>query len=281
MKRSLALIPLVVLASVPVFSAPHFWQSTAVAERGPISDRIVVRAMVVARDGVAQVSGPSTGRAVRVWVREGDAIEAGQVLAEIEGSAGLSDSRIVAPVSGVLLARRVDPGDALSVASQGGTLALFEIADPTRTEVRAEIEERDAARVTKGLSAKLSLPGGRTEVGRGVIERVADRIERRTIGADEARVRADGGVRAAWIAWSGEAPEGLTLGQKLEAEISLAPKTAATRVPRRAVMVRDGRTVVETPMLLWSRQVPVKVGAADGALAEISGIAAGTKVFLQ
>ena len=72
------------------------------------------------------------------------------------------------------------------------------------------------------------------------------------------------------------------MGQRLEAEISFPPKQAAVRVPRGAVVVRDGRTVVETPaLLLFSREVPVVVGAADGALAEVKGVAPGTRVFVD
>ena len=38
----------------------------------------------------------------------------------------------------------------------------------------------------------------------------------------------------------------------------------------------------ETPaLLLFSREVPVVVGAADGALAEVKGVAPGTRVFVD
>ena len=162
-----------------------------------------------------------------------------------------------------------DMGDSVAVAAQGGYGALFEIADATRTEVHAELEERDAGRVKAGQDVRLTTPGGRKTIGSGVVERVAERIERRTIGADDARVRADGAVQSVWIRWQ-EAPPHAPIGQRLEAEVSFPPKQAAVRVPRDAVVVRDGRTVVETPaLLLFSREVPVVVGAADATLAEV------------
>jgi multidrug efflux pump subunit AcrA (membrane-fusion protein) len=280
-KRALLALLLLVLAAIPVAAAPYFWRSTAVVSSGQLEDRLVLRAAVVAAEGIAQVAGPATGHALKVPVREGDHVEPGQTLAEIgDGAKGSSTSVITAPIAGSLLVRRIDVGDAVAVASQGGTQALFEIADTAKTEIRAELEERDATRVSVGLGVMLTTPGASAVIGKGVIARVAARIERRTIGADDARVRADGAVRAVWISWQGTPPR-TALGQHLEAHVSLPPKSSATRVPRSAIIVREGRTVVETPLLLWSREVPVEVGVADEALAEVRGVAPGTRVFLH
>jgi multidrug efflux pump subunit AcrA (membrane-fusion protein) len=54
---------------------------------GSVSDRIVARAVVVAEGGIAEVRARTDGRVLRVLVREGDTVEAGQLLAEIEGEA--------------------------------------------------------------------------------------------------------------------------------------------------------------------------------------------------
>jgi pyruvate/2-oxoglutarate dehydrogenase complex dihydrolipoamide acyltransferase (E2) component len=281
-------------AALLIAPAPYFWRSTAVVQSGPLADRIVLRAVVIAADGVAKVAGPAgaDGRAAKVLVREGDSVQLGQELAEIiegGGSSGASSNRsgaaaskiqLMAPIAGTLLARRVDPGDSLAVASQGGTQALFEIADCTKTAVRAELEERDAGRIAQGFGVTLTTPGARGVIGHGVVARVGARIERRTLGADDARVRADGAVQALFIDWQAPPPRA-PIGQRLEAIIAMPAKPAAIRVPRSAVVVREGRTVVETPLLLWSREVPVQVGIADDALAEVRGIEAGSRVFLQ
>lgn len=285
--RVLIALALIVVLAVPIALAPYFWRQTALVQTGPLADRVVLRAVVVPAGGVARVEGPLAGRATKVLVREGDHVDSGQVLAEFERkepSTGTttktSTSQITAPIAGMVLVRRIDVGDSVAVASQGGTQALFEIADAGNTEVRAEIEERDAMRIGTGLAVTLTAPGGGAAVGNGTIARVGARIERRTIGEGEARVRADGAVRAAWIAWS-ETPPKVAIGQQLEAHVSLPEKPAATRVLRSAVVVREGRSVVETPFLLWSREVPVEVGAADDALVEIRGVTPGTRVFLH
>jgi multidrug efflux pump subunit AcrA (membrane-fusion protein) len=271
----------VVAAGVPIAAAPYWWKPTAVVVDGPVADRIIARAVVVPVDGVAGVAGPADGRVIKVLVREGDRVAAGDTLAEIEGAAGSTGpSRITAPVAGAVIARRIEPGDSVGPATQGGTQPLFEIADPSRSEVRAEIEERDAGRVAKGQLVAITTPGARSVLGRGKVGRVGETIERRTIGVEDGRVRAAGSVRSAWITWDGAAPV-VQLGQHLEAELELPEKPAAARLPRTAVVVRDGRTVVDVRYLLWSREVAVEVDAADGGFAEIRGVAPGTRVFLH
>lgn len=267
-------------AAAPLAAAPHWRRPVAVVEAGPVADRVIARAIVIAAEGTARVGGPADGRVARVLVREGDRVKAGQALAEIEDAPGAAGAvRVVAPIAGAVIARRVDPGDSLALATRGGSLALFEIADTSRTEVRAEVEERDAARVAVGLAVTVATPGGRRAVGKGVVARLGESIERRTIGADDARVRAEGRVRSVWIVWEAPAPAA-ALGAQVEAEIHLPEATAAARLPRSAIVVRDGRTVVDARLLLWSREVAVEVGAADPRHAEVRGVAVGTPVFL-
>jgi len=75
---------------------------------------------------------------------------------------------------------------------------LFKLVNPERVEVRLEVEELLASRVAIGLPVKFVLPGGKVPVGRGKVTRIAPQVEKRTIGADDARVRADSMVRPAW-----------------------------------------------------------------------------------
>jgi multidrug efflux pump subunit AcrA (membrane-fusion protein) len=279
--RAVALVAVVIGAAVPVALAPHWWEEAAVVDVGPVADRIITRAVVVAERGVARVAGPSEGRVLEVPVRVGDRVEAGAKLAEIETVTGGPPGReiITAPIAGVVLARRADPGDSVAVAAAGAAGALFEIADTSKSEVRAEVEERDAASVTTGLKVEITSPGGRQTLGSGIVVRIAGTIERRSIGAEDGRVRADGAVRSVWITWEGDGPRP-ALGQSLEAVIQLPESEPVTRLPRRAIVVRDGRTVVRARYLLWSRAMPVEVGADDGSLAEVRGVPAGTSVYL-
>src|SRR5262245_46850261 len=54
---------------------------------GTLAERIVVPAVVVARDGVAEVFPRLDGEVLTVWVRRGDTVRAGTLLAEISPEA--------------------------------------------------------------------------------------------------------------------------------------------------------------------------------------------------
>jgi multidrug resistance efflux pump len=192
----------------------------------------------------------------------------------------LDHARLVAPVAGVVLARRVDPGD--TVGPRGEAAALFEIADPTRLEVRAEVESLDAPRVDVGQRVRVVTPETSEALAVGVVARVSPRFGQRRIGLDDARVRAEGAVRAVWV--TPDAPGGLSLGQRVEVEIALAPRRVAATVPRAAVWVTSGTTRVRTPTLagLWTTERLVRLGAADERNVElVEGVAAGAVVELR
>lgn len=195
-----------------------------------------------------------------------------------EARTGLSRTRLVAPVAGVVLARRVDAGDTITAASIG-QIALFEIADIARTEIRVEVEETDAMRVAAGLPVALTMPGGGDPVARGHIGRVGARLERRTIGVEDARVRADAQVRAVWV--EGIDSSNLPMGQRLEAVIELPLREVPAMAPRGAVKVRDGQAVVTVPWGPITRSLPVKLGAVDDKNVELIGVEAGTKVVVS
>ncbi len=207
-------------------------------------------------------------RAARARVTAAEAFEA-------QARSELARTRLIAPVDGVVLARRIDPGDTTVLIA--GSPPAFEIADPGRTEVRLEVEESDAERLHVGAQVRVMRQGGRGTVGMAHIVRVGERLDRRTIGADDARVRSDGLVRAAWAAW--DAPTALPIGLRLEGEV-IVSRPVAMRVPRDAVAIRLGRAAVSVPWGIWSRERPVTLGAADPRYVEVSGIAAGTTVLL-
>jgi multidrug efflux pump subunit AcrA (membrane-fusion protein) len=190
----------------------------------------------------------------------------------------LDRTRLVAPIDGLVLVRRLDPGD--TVITVTNPPPLFEIADVSETEVRIEVEEAEATRMAVGLSVKVTLPGSTAALGSARVTKVSPRLERRTIDADDARVRAEGLVRVAWLEWTEGQRPSLALGQHLDAIIQLAPQQVPTLVPRAAVAVRDGRATVRVPMGLWASERTVELGLADEGYVEVRGIEAGTRVLL-
>lgn len=243
-------------------------------DRGPVGDRIVARGAVVANAGVTHVYAPSAATIASVLVREGDVVEPGQTLAELSGG-----ERVKAPSRGAVLARHAEVGDYAQVAAQAMNAWLFELADPTQTELRVEVEAADAAHLHPGMPLTAAAGYGSTLEASGQVERVSPRLERRSIGADDARVRADGMVRVLGVTWRGEQPA-WPIGTRVDCTLELDRKEAATRLPRSAVSVRDGRNVVELPGFFFTREVPVEVLRVDEAFAEIRGLAFGTEVVV-
>jgi HlyD family secretion protein len=113
-----------------------------------------------------------------------------------QGRIVLTRTKIVAPIGGVIMTRSVHPGDI--IGSNVTAPTLFKIVNPERTEVRIEVEEPLVSRVAVGLPVTFVLPGGKVSVGHGKVVRIAPQVEKRSIGADDARVRADSMVRPAW-----------------------------------------------------------------------------------
>jgi multidrug resistance efflux pump len=140
-----------------------------------------------------------------------------------EADVALSRTRIVAPIGGVVMSRNVNPGDI--IGSDVTAPTLFRIVDPDRLEVRFEVEELLAPRLRAGLPVQFRLPGRGQVVGHGKVTRIAPQVEKRSIGADDARIRADSLVRPAWSDLSTEpGTEPLPVNYRLEAWIELGDK---------------------------------------------------------
>lgn len=188
----------------------------------------------------------------------------------------LTWTRLVAPVAGLVQARRLDPGD---VVHPGPGPALFELADPAATELRVEVEESDAAGLSLGDQVTVTARGGGAALAVGRVSRLAPALERRTIGAEESRVRADACVRAAFVEWTDARPE-LPIGARLEAVVERAPREVAAALPRAAVVLRGGQALVRLPFgPLW-RERAVDLGEADARFVEVRGLEAGARVLL-
>jgi HlyD family secretion protein len=187
----------------------------------------------------------------------------------------LGKTRLIAPIDGVVLVRKLNVGDTVKA---GGPPA-FELADVARVEVRVEIGEDEDGVLTPGLPTAL-YRSGKQLVARGRIGRVAPQLEPRSVGFDEARLRGDARVRVAWITLDKPAPESLVIGQVLEAEIARPPRRVDGRLPREAIRVRDGHAVVSVRWGPLERERPVTVGVADETHVEVIGLAPGTAVLV-
>jgi multidrug resistance efflux pump len=179
------------------------------------ADRSLEAALARAREAALRAeAGVHGGRPAEVQAarQEVDAADAALQQEQVV----LSRTSIVAPAPGVVMARNVNPGDIIGPNLTAPT--LFRIVDPARVEVRFEVEELLAAQVAPGQAVKFVLPGVRTVVGHGRVTRVAPQVEKRSIGADDARIRADSMIRPAWADFVPEPGyENLPVNYRLEA----------------------------------------------------------------
>jgi multidrug resistance efflux pump len=217
------------------------------------------------------------GRVADAQAAQARATAAGAALQLAKGD--LSRTRLVAPIDGVVLERRIDPGDTITGTQTGGPpLPLFEIADASRLELRLEVEDRDAARLQLGQDVIVTPEGRGPVLERSKLTRLGPQLSNRTISLAGARVRADARIRAAWAPLSGG---GLVIGQQLEATVVLAQRRVNARVPRSAVQIRDGAPVVD---VVWGpvlREVPVQLGNADDIAVQVDGVSPGCVVLLH
>jgi multidrug resistance efflux pump len=247
------------------------------------ADAEAQRALEIARARLRRIEAQlalvqAGGRGADAQAAYARAAAAGAALQLARGD--LSRTRLVAPIDGVVLERRIDPGDTITGTQTGGpALPLFEIADAGKLELRLEVEDRDAARLQSGQPVIVTPEGGGPVLARSKLTRLGAQLSTRAINLAGARVRADGRIRAAWAPL--EEGGSLVIGQQLEATVILARHPVEARVPRNAVQIRDGRPVVDEVWGPLTHEVPVQLGCADDVAVQLDGVSPGHVVLLH
>jgi HlyD family secretion protein len=187
----------------------------------------------------------------------------------------LRERRVLrAPFAGVILERLVDPGQTVGLES-----IIYRLANLSRPEVTAEIDEIYAAEVRPGMEARVSLPGEDRQL-RAVVSHVEPRVDPATGARD---------VRLELIDEAVNAPSGLTVTVNLLIE----RRSSAISVPRSAIVqsgnratvriVDEGGEVIERPIrfLDWpAEEVIVTSGlkAGERIMVDPDSAAPGDKV---
>ena len=128
-------------------------------------------------------------------------------------SAILAKTRIVAPLSGVVIVRSVQPGEHLEAGEP-----LLTLADLDRTRVEAEVDEFDAGRVVLGAPVKVTAEGYTGQSWPARIEEIPDAVVPRRLKPQDPGRPSDTRVLLVKVALEGKTP--LKLGQRVEVEIS-------------------------------------------------------------
>jgi len=127
----------------------------------------------------------------------------------------LAKSRIVAPIAGTVVARRVDPGQMVEAGDHA-----FTVADLSRLRIEGEAHEADAGAITLGAAVRIEADGypGRSWSGR--VEEIPDAVTLRRLKPQDPSRPTDARVLAVKVAFAEPLP--LKLGTTVDLRIAAA-----------------------------------------------------------
>lgn len=182
-----------------------------------------------------------------------------------------SYERLIAPFSGTIVARYIDPGALVQNAStsQQSSPAIFDIAETDVLRVYGYVEQRDASLIHPGLDATITLPGQREPLIRAKIKRTAGALDPKT--------------RTLLTEVDIENPRGeIVAGSFVELDLSI-PNPNVLEVPIKAlVTVADKSTVpIVKPDQTLHFQPVVTAGSDGKSVRIVSGLEEGQEVALN
>jgi RND family efflux transporter MFP subunit len=183
----------------------------------------------------------------------------------------LQYARLVAPFSGIVTARFVDPGAFIPAATAGTTpesAAVVTLMDYTRVRVQAFVPEPEVPFIKNGVPAKVSVEELRGRVFPGSVTRYAHALDpaTKTMLTEIEMPNPTGELRP---------------GAYASVELEVERKQNALLVPVQALLTEKAGTSVFTIVDGKAKKIPVQVGFNDGANVEIaSGIRDDQKVIL-
>lgn len=186
----------------------------------------------------------------------------------------LADTKIVAPISGVLLTKAVDKGHIIAsgITSVSGGTTLATIADMSRVFVVADVDEADVGRVKVGAPVRISADAFRDVRLRGKVERVMP------LGVVNQNVM----IFKVKIEVTSPEKSVLLPNMTADVQIHVAEKDEALVVPSVALRRRDRKTGVE--VMPADGATPefreVTIGLSDGSVTEVEGVKPGEKVVV-
>lgn len=265
-------------------SPPRF-RKVAV-ERTDISVTVLATGVVQPQNRL-EIKPPIGGRAEEILVEEGESVKKGQVLAwmsSTERAALLDAARakgekelahwkdlyrptpLIAPLSGVIIARSVEPGQ--TVTGQDAVLIMS-----NRLIINAQVDETDIGKISAGQKANLVLDAYPRHPIDGRVNHIAfEAISVSNVSVYEVEV-APAGV-----------PPFMKSGMTANVEFVVAEKADALTLPFEAILTDEtgNRVLLPSPMEGERRRVPVEIGLSDGKRIEIlSGLDEGQTVLVR
>ncbi|AMW05497.1 hypothetical protein GEMMAAP_13155 [Gemmatimonas phototrophica] len=158
-----------------------------------------------------------------------------------------------APVSGIVVARDVDPGNTV-----GAGAPLLRLADPSSLEVIAYVDETMLGSVRVGLPAKIAFLSQAGETSTGSVRAVGREVDSETREVE------------LWIALP-QPPARWAIGQRVDVRVETTPGAKGTTVPTAMISWEEDKAGVFVVDAGRARRVPVELGRADRDRVVVSG----------
>ena len=189
----------------------------------------------------------------------------------------LKYASIRSPISGVVLSREVEVGDAVSSILQLGSNAtlIMTLGDVQELYVKGKVDETDIRLVKVGQPVRVSVDAYKNRAFQGKVFRIAPMgVEKDNVTRFEVRVSILNDL------------DFLKVNMSANAEIVLEEHHNVLVIPESSLIYNEKReTSVEVPdasTKTGRRQVAIKTGLSNGARTELlSGLKLGDKVVLQ
>ncbi|MBX3117678.1 MAG: efflux RND transporter periplasmic adaptor subunit [Fimbriimonadaceae bacterium] len=196
----------------------------------------------------------------------------------------LNETKIIAPVDGVVAKRYLEIGDlvtGLSGFSQG--TAIFRIEDRDSMRVRLEINEIDTARLKVGMEAIVTVDALPEKTFKGTVKRIAPAsTSLAAAGQGGAAASADAVVKYEVEVWLANSDSALRSGMSAKCTMEVLRRDNVLRLPAEYVgKDKEGSFVMlkGTGKDAKPKRTPVQTGASSGAYIEIlSGVSEGAEV---
>ncbi len=183
----------------------------------------------------------------------------------LEDERGLG--RVVSPIAGVVVARNVEQGEAISAGS-----SLFEVADLGALEIELYVPERHLARLRTGLPVEVTAEGVGEATLTGKVERIAPTVDPKSGTVKVTVALGDGRI---------DGQRRLRPGMYTRARVVLDTREAAVLIPRRAVVYEDDRPFVFRIEDGVAKKIALELGYADRDQLEVrSPLAVGDVVIV-
>jgi len=207
---------------------------------------------------VREVTARYPGVISNITKKVGDSVQQGETLATVESDESLRSYNVIATLSGVVIARKANPGEKASDAS------LFTVADLSTVWVELALFPRDLAKVRVGQNVRVkSADEGLSAEGKIVYIASLGQAASQTLTA---RVLLDNRDKR----W---AP-----GLYVTGNVALSEKQVPVAIKSSALQTIENRSVVFVQAGDGFQATPVEVGRSDGEFTEIlSGLDAGSR----